>query len=196
MLAANDEAKYWDRIAESGQDNIWKRGEIVKRLLSLNLIDKKVLEIGVGLGVAAAALHVTYLGSWHYKGTDISAENCAWAKRVFNLDVVQADITALPYPDKSFDAVILLDVLEHISPAKRPTGYKEVRRVLKNTSAVALHIPLEESLHEDAFEFYFTQKDLSDFYDACGLSPMIYEVYEVLIRRERVIRYAWAVGVK
>src|SRR3989442_1233368 len=46
-----------------------------------------------------------------------------------DLNVVVGAGEQLPYPDESFDAVVCLDVLEHVSDVESVLG--EVRRVLK-----------------------------------------------------------------
>jgi len=50
-----------------------------------------------------------------------------------------ADIYALPYPDDTFDAVILSEILEHID--RDVDGLREVLRVLKPGGVVAITVP-------------------------------------------------------
>ena len=185
---------YWDFISEKGRDNVWKRVEIVKRLLDIDLIDKRVLEIGVGLGTAAGAVHATIIGCWKYSGTDVSQANCDLVKKMFNLNVVKADISKLPFPDKNFDVVIALDVLEHVE--NKETGFAEINRVLKDYGTIVLNIPLSESRHDEDQEFGFDKHDLFRLLDVCGMELEKYETYSAKPFGKFLIHYAWAVGVR
>ena len=54
----------------------------------------------------------------------------------------------IPFPDKSFDVVISVDTLEHISPKDRPKVIQEMRRVAKKEIIIA--VPTGEgSLEQD-----------------------------------------------
>ncbi len=50
-----------------------------------------------------------------------------------------ANIYALPYPDNTFDGIILSEILEHIE--RDVDGLQEVRRVLKPGGVVAITVP-------------------------------------------------------
>ncbi len=56
-----------------------------------------------------------------------------------DLHLNQANIYALPYPDNTFDAVILSEILEHIDDDV--AGLREVYRVLKPNGVVAITVP-------------------------------------------------------
>lgn len=56
-----------------------------------------------------------------------------------SLLLTNADIYALPYPDDTFDAVILSEILEHIE--RDVDGLREVLRVLKPGGVVAITVP-------------------------------------------------------
>ena len=187
-----DKAQYWAKTAD--QDNIWKRQAIVKRLLSLNLIDKGVLEIGVGLGTAAAAINVVILGRWNYKGTDVSPDAVKLFKKQTHLDAHVAEVIDLPFEDGSFDTVIALDVLEHVEPKERIQGYTEIGRVLKPFGQVVLNIPLDVSLHEE-HEYGFTIEDMTAMLSVCGMDLETWETYQVRLPNQ-VRAYVWAVGVR
>ena len=59
--------------------------------------------------------------------------DCPWAER-------QADITALPFPDRSFDALLCSHVLEHVPDDRRALG--ELARVLCPGGWALLAVPL------------------------------------------------------
>ncbi len=56
-----------------------------------------------------------------------------------NLTLNNVNIYAMPYPDNTFDAVILSEILEHLD--RDVDGLKEVYRVLKPGGVVAITVP-------------------------------------------------------
>jgi 2-polyprenyl-3-methyl-5-hydroxy-6-metoxy-1,4-benzoquinol methylase len=90
-----------------------------------------VLDIGSGRGAflwplldAFPGLTITALDILAHRVEGIEAVR---AGGVSNLRVAQADVTALPYADASFDVVTMLEVLEHIPDSTR--ALDEVCRV-------------------------------------------------------------------
>lgn len=74
-----------------------------------------------------------------YTGLDSHPDAVA-AARKRGREIVQADIDApLPFPDSSFDGVVLKDVLEHV--ADPVTLVREVRRVLRTDGRVFASSP-------------------------------------------------------
>lgn len=52
--------------------------------------------------------------------------------RVRNVEFIRASITSLPFRDKCFEAITLLEVLEHLPDSVLREGMEEVDRVLKS----------------------------------------------------------------
>ncbi|MBI4099942.1 class I SAM-dependent methyltransferase, partial [Candidatus Microgenomates bacterium] len=46
--------------------------------------------------------------------------------------------TKIPFPDKSFDVVIAVDILEHVKPVDRAKVVSEIRRVAKKEIIIAV----------------------------------------------------------
>jgi ubiquinone/menaquinone biosynthesis C-methylase UbiE len=65
--------------------------------------------------------------------------------------VRRGSLMALPYPDQSFDRVLCLDVLEHLSYADQPHALAELRRVVTDDGEVLISLPnlahLQSRLH-------------------------------------------------
>src|SRR4029079_5688681 len=53
--------------------------------------------------------------------------------------VVQADATALPFPDRIFDRVAMLAVVEHLHPWQLDGTMSEVRRILRPDGFAVIH---------------------------------------------------------
>jgi SAM-dependent methyltransferase len=94
----------------------------------------RVLDLGCGAGVLALLKRKRV----ELTGVDLSGE-CALAARRNGYDAgVAAELSRLPFPDRSFDYVVSLDVLGHIESAAKDAVLSEVRRVLA-PGGVTLH---------------------------------------------------------
>jgi methionine biosynthesis protein MetW len=97
----------------------------------------RVLDVGCGNG-QAGGLPLRAMGC-QYIGVDVSATALASA-RALGLDVCQiTDGTALPFPNNSFDAVVSMEVVEHLM-FPLPTVI-EMMRVLKPGGILLITTP-------------------------------------------------------
>ena len=78
----------------------------------------KILDAGCGEGV----LVEEYLA----KGYTIQGIDLNYESKI----VMRGDILNMPFKDKSFDVVLLLDVFEHLAFSDQPKALKEIQRVL------------------------------------------------------------------
>jgi SAM-dependent methyltransferase len=83
----------------------------------------RVLEVGSGSGGAAEWTDMPIVG------VDTAFERTAERRRS-NLIEQPGSAMAIPMPDASFDAVLCLDMLEHVPPGDRPRAMEELTRVL------------------------------------------------------------------
>jgi SAM-dependent methyltransferase len=189
-----EESAYWDAQAHERavlrqRDNIWKRERICERLFRESWIDERVLEIGTGLGTAAAAVQAAILGKWVYTGTDVSATFCQQAKKYFGFHVEHTDILALPRTEGGWTRVWAFDSLEHIRPEDRELGWDELAEVMAPECRITINMPLDDnSQHDKRFDHPFGLGDLERIMDHTGCDLRLYEPYSV-----RGLHYAWVV---
>ncbi len=65
---------------------------------------------------------------------DLSSEACLRAREVLGIPSIAADISVLPFQDKSFDLVLCSEVIEHLSQPVR--ALSEIKRVAKNYAVI------------------------------------------------------------
>jgi ubiquinone/menaquinone biosynthesis C-methylase UbiE len=106
----------------------------------------RVLDLGCGEGVLALLKRKDV----ELLGVDISPELLGLARRNGYDRVYVADLTALPFADHSFDYVVSLDVLGHISFTQKAAVLSEIKRVLKPEGATLHGIEcLDRDRHQD-----------------------------------------------
>ncbi len=109
---------------------------------------ESVLNIGAGSGeVEKRVFGKNDKSEWY--GTDISPQSIKNLKKNFPKGkFIKENITKLPFKKNRFDAVIVLDVLEHISPKNIFIALKEIKYVLKQNGILIVSVPLNEGLQE------------------------------------------------
>jgi ubiquinone/menaquinone biosynthesis C-methylase UbiE len=113
-------------------------------LKALKDVKGKVLDVGCGQGdVSEAVKH--YYPDLSLTGVDISRGAIYNAKkRVKGVKFVVSDVQNLSFPDSSFDAVICLDVIEHVDRPQK--ALFEIARVLKKGGLLQIFLPTEGNL--------------------------------------------------
>lgn len=171
------DAAYWDGVADQlsnfetqvVQDNFIKKKAIVGELLPWDFSKEKILEIGSGNGLIAGILKWAN-GRIDYQGLDVSERFAKTAEHFFGLKVDVGRVTELPYEDGQFTVAMLFDVCEHIKPEERLKGWAELNRVLnKDRRIVFINNPLSPSLHDEAFDYGFSDSDISTMAEILGM---------------------------
>lgn len=89
-----------------------------------------MLDVGCGSGQTAVWFVSKYPG-WRVAGLDVAPEGLA-AANARGVDVTQASALDLPHPDHSVDAIVTLDVVQHLPlGGGDETALREMRRVLR-----------------------------------------------------------------
>ncbi len=102
-----------------------------------------VLDCGTGMGFYSKLITTLYPDAALH-GLDMDTKALAFAHeqlRGARVILSDADILHLPYADASFDAVVMSEVLEHLTDDVR--GAREVWRVLRPGGILAVTVPYE-----------------------------------------------------
>lgn len=128
----------WDKFYADGTYVMWVPGECLVQFVAKEIERKKrkikrILDVGCGNG-----RHLVYLAKKGFNvcGIDISSKSLSitqnWLKQKrLHAELKKASVTEIPYPDKYFDVVICLGILDHILTQDVKKGIQEIERVLK-----------------------------------------------------------------
>jgi len=106
-----------------------------------------VLEVGFGSGVSFLNLSQLYQ---ELHGLDLTADirqvGEMFASFGIQTELRNGSVLEMPYPDQSFDAVLLISILEHLQPQEQLHAFREIWRVLKPGGQVVYGVPVERPL--------------------------------------------------
>lgn len=110
---------------------------VLNRLHRFTKTNKKILDIGSGLGVF---LKLSQEYGWEPYGVDIAEGGVKYAKEVYGLkNVFRGTLEQSEFQLNYFDVITLFDVLEHITDPLSLLG--KVRLYLKENGVVFIHVP-------------------------------------------------------
>jgi len=131
-------------------------GKLYRRRVELALSEcrggERILEIGFGTGITFFNLNEMYR---EIHGLDLTANIEAVGKTFQQHGITtflkNGNVLSIPYPDGTFDTVLLISILEHLRPAELCDAFKEISRVLKPDGQVIYGVPVERPLMVIAF---------------------------------------------
>jgi SAM-dependent methyltransferase len=172
------------RLAELEGWHFWFAGRaaLVEELLRDALPTAgDVLDVGCGNGALLATL--TRLGH-RAVGVDLLAEGLERAReRVPSAWLARAAADRLPFPDESFDAALMLDVLEHLDDR---AALSEIQRILRPAGVVIACVPANPRLwsHRDEAAGHlrrYTKTSIRRLADETGFVVQRIRPYQVLL---------------
>lgn len=99
---------------------------------------REILDAGCGTGGLIRRLERMHSG-WRWTGIDLEPLACEWARARCTAKIIQGSLTALPFADGSFDAVVCADVLYHLD--EDSAALRELCRVLRPGGWVVINVP-------------------------------------------------------
>ena|SRR5215831_10141746 len=115
-----------------------------------------MLDVGCGSGQTAVWFAAGYPG-WRVTGLDVASEGLV-AAQARGVAVTQASALALPHPDESIDAIVTLDVVQHLPlNGGDATALREMRRVLRRGGTLLLRTNAQafpRTPDDAAFDFH------------------------------------------
>lgn len=159
-FAAKEIEYQYDKAANTWQSKISRLGfeiayaKLVDQVVpevndAVKTIPLKVLDAGIGTGAMASAFASRCGHPIDLTGIDLSSKMLKQAdknlqKYNISANLFQSDVTDLPFPNNSFDVVLVAHVLEHmVSPEATLTG---LTRVLKPGGVLIACVTLRSSV--------------------------------------------------
>ncbi len=136
----------------------------VTQVASAVATGSRVLDAGAGeCRYASAFAHCRYVSC------DTAVGDLAWDYTRLN---VLCDVTAPPFRDRTFDAILCTQALEHVSEPLR--ALCELASLLKPGGYLYLSVPfLGDPLHQEPYDFYrYTPYGLAHLFRGAGLSTV------------------------
>lgn len=177
----------WGKSEIRGPVHIF-RERLMMRLFRKFVTGGRVLDAGCGSGsFSFELLHFGYQVEAvensagfveHLRQKMVSIEDHS------RIEVHQASITQLPFPDKSFDGVVCGEVLEHVADdvGGDRVAVSELHRVTKPGSTCVISVPLNPKLwdHSDEWAGHvkrYTDKGLADLLEDHGFRVLEKKVW-------------------
>ncbi len=141
------------------QTHWWYRAlhRLIFEMLETELPDwrrKEILDVGCGTGSI-----LKHLGNAEKNvGVDLATEAISFCQKRGLNNVRQADVSALPFSDASFDAVICSSVLYHQWVRDVSDAVREMHRVLRPAGLLLLNVPAFRFLHSAHDEAVMTAR--------------------------------------
>jgi len=172
------------------EDTYWwfvGRRQLVRQLLQRHVHDARARVLDAGCGTGGTMKELTGQGELY--GCDFSPVALSFCRRRGFARLAAGDITALPYANHSFRAVISCDVLEHLADDR--AGLREMLRVLEPGGTLIVTVPAHRFLwseHDEALSHLrrYSARELRRLLQEAGaevvkLSPVVVAAFAPIL---------------
>lgn len=159
-----------------GRQNLFHRETWLEKTLQLIPAGYRILDAGAGqLKYKKLCQHLSYVSQdfaqYDGKGDGAGLQKKNWDQS--QLDIV-SDIAAIPEPDGSFDAIMCIEVLEHVPyPVD---ALRELARLLRPGGYLVLTAPFGSLTH---YSPYFYQTGYSRYFYQYWLEKFGFEILDI-----------------
>jgi 2-polyprenyl-3-methyl-5-hydroxy-6-metoxy-1,4-benzoquinol methylase len=143
-------SKFWDQRIDARIDHGPGDGMTRERVdIAYKFMPKramKVLDIGAGYGYIEKLLCIN--PNIEIFGNDISPNAIENLQKRFKGKFKLESLYKMKYKSEFFDAIFMLEVLEHVPPSKTFGLLADIKRMLKKRGYLILSVPMNEGLEE------------------------------------------------
>jgi SAM-dependent methyltransferase len=144
------DSEYLSRYYELERNHWWFkiREKIILQQLrgsGLGTVPLSILNLGAATGRSTEVLQ----SFGQVTSVEIDPKACQFLRDQLKIEVFEASVTALPFPDQSFDLICAFDVIEHVE--EDGLAIRELKRVCKRGGKLYLTVP--------AYPFLWSQHD-------------------------------------
>lgn len=115
----------------------------------------RLLDVGCAMGTFLLGMRKQ--ANWTVAGVELNQDVARLASERHGLDIFPGTLEEAAYPDGSFDAVTLWDVLEHLHDPLH--GLQEIHRILRDEGIVVVRVPNLASWDAKLFGRYWAGLD-------------------------------------
>lgn len=129
----------WDNVSETysnSRDSDGPETQLINELLDKFEYNAKLLDIGCGDGERTLS-NLTE----ESVGIDISSSGLKMAQDSVSKELVQADMSSLPFKNDSFDGITAYFSVFHVSRDSHKDVYREFRRVMNSNGKLLMTLP-------------------------------------------------------
>lgn len=162
-------------LPDEHRETLIRAEHLVRYRLAASLVQgRRVLDAASGEGYGTALL--SDAGARSAVGIDYDRDAVAHARAKYGLDYREADVTALPFADGSFDLVVSFETIEHV--ADPPGALAEFRRVLDEDGVLVVSTP-NARVYRVGNPYHLCEYTTAEFVDLLGTYfPSVRPLYQ------------------